>query len=212
MGIEDEYIIAITGHRDYPDRAALYGGLDDMKADHYYFGGARGIDSDALEYISRTQPGSERTVVVPNRVIDQSFEAQRIIKQHATNVIELRNTGPDRYMIRNEYMVDKSTEVRAFYDFRGKGGTHNTIEYARLKGKPFTVEPMVDYDYQKYMDMPRPEFDTWFKTMKHYNVRLRSIKGILFGRLKRIYSMSIEDFSRDMGCPGCRSLEEMWAH
>ena len=210
MSNEDEYIIAITGHRDYPDRAALYRGLDGMKADHYYFGGARGIDSDALEHISRTQSDAVRTVVVPNRVADQPLAAQTSIKRYATNVIELNNSGPDRYMIRNKYMVDNSKEVRAFYDFRGKGGTHNTIEYARLTGKPYTVQPMVDLDYQKFMDMPKPEFDSWVKHMKHYHVQLRSIKGIILGALKNIYRISVGEFCEGLGYPGCRNLEQLW--
>lgn len=207
---EDE-IIAITGHRDYPDRAALYRGLDGLRAREYYLGGARGIDSDALEYLARTQPESIRTVVVPNRITDQPASARAMIEQHANNVIELRNTGADRYMIRNRYMVDHSTRVNAFYDFRETGGTFNTIEYSRRIGRPLTITPMVDYDSQHFIDMPVPEFESWVKTVKSYNINLSAVKGIIVHRVKNIYHLSMTDFCARLGYPGCNTLEQLWS-
>ena len=86
-------ITAISGHRDYPDRAALFRGLDNLHSDRYLFGGARGFDTDALKYIGRTQPGSQRIVVVPNRLIDQPKYTIPITKKYSTEIIELKNTG-----------------------------------------------------------------------------------------------------------------------
>ncbi|MBA7572488.1 hypothetical protein ES708_14268 [subsurface metagenome] len=137
VGLKVSDIIAISGHRDYPDRASFLRGLDNLRAREYIFGGARGADSDALYHIARTQPKAIRTVIVPNRAIDQPVSARQITSQHATRVIELKNTGAGRFQIRNRAMVDRSTHLRAFYDFRGSGGTLNTIEYARSKGKSF---------------------------------------------------------------------------
>lgn len=211
MGFEDEYIIAITGHRDYPDRAALYRGIDRMKADHYYFGGARGVDSDALEYISRTQPNAVRTVVVPNRLADQPIQARIITKRYAHNVIELRNTGANRYMIRNQYMVDRSTKVQAFYDFRGSGGTHNTIEYARLKGKDFTVQPCVRYERAEYEKMSRSEFGSFVQKMKHFKVNLSTIKALIIHMVTKIFHMTMQAFIESIGYVGLRSLEAYWS-
>lgn len=203
-------IIAITGHRDYPDRAALYSGLDQMSAKQYYFGGARGIDSDALAHIARTQPGSIRTVVVPNRLIDQPASAQNIIKQHATNVIELRNTGPDRYMIRNKYMVDKSTKTHAFYDYRGRGGTYNTIEYAHSKGKLGKVHSLREFNIKEFRNMSRKEFDGTMKQMKRYKEALRGFKMIALNIIQNIYQMTVYEYFLSLGYKDIKTLEQYW--
>lgn len=200
-------IIAITGHRDYQDVGALYNGLDGLKAKQYFFGGARGVDCDALEYIARTQPGAIRTVVVPNTVSVQPLSSQRIITRYATEVIELRNTGADRFMIRNQYMVDHSTKVHAFYDFRGKGGTYNTIEYAKQTGKPFGVSNMMSYDFADYMNMRPEAFRGFIEQMRDHNVKLGSFKSILLGFLRKNYHGNMGAFAKDMGSPGAKSLE-----
>jgi len=203
-------IVAITGHRDYPDRAALYRGLDRMSAKHYYFGGARGIDSDALEYISKTQPGSVRTVVVPNRLINQPASARAIIKRHATNVIELKNSGTDRYMIRNRYMVNKANRVNAFYDFRGKGGTYNTIEYARSKGKLGTVTSLRGYNVDEFKSMNRAQFHSTMNQMKRYKIGLSGLKMLILDMIRNIYQVSIHEFFLSVGINNVFTIEQFW--
>jgi len=180
-------VIAITGHRDYPDPAALYRGLNNLRADEYLFGGARGTDCDALEYIAKTQPGSIRTVVVPNRLIDQPAVAQVIIKRHATNVIELNNTGPDRYFIRNRYLVDNSTRVQAFYDFREHGGTYQTINYARSSGKDVEIWRLYPSDINDLLEMSNNDFWQFLKDMKEANVNCSSVKGIAIEYCKKTF-------------------------
>lgn len=142
-------------------------------------GGARGIDTEALTYLSRTQPGSIRTVVVPNRLTDQPVEAQRVIKLNATRVIELKNTGVDRYQLRNKYMVDNSNHTRAFYDFRKTGGTYNTIKYAESKGKSLSVWPMNKFNVKEIMSKNPKQMTSWLKQMRDLKVPLRAIKGIV---------------------------------
>lgn len=208
MAVDD--IIAITGHRVYPDRAALYNGLDQMHAKQYYFGGARGVDSDALAHIARTQPGSVRTVVVPNRLIDQPVAAQNIIKQHATNVIELRNTGPDRYMIRNRYMVDHSTKTHAFYDYRGRGGTYNTIEYARLKMKLGEVHSLRDFDFGEFRNLSRTEFHDLMVQMRSYKVNLSAVKMMLLNMILEVFHTTVQAFFNSLGYAGVKTLEKFW--
>jgi len=203
-------IIAITGHRVYPDRAALYRGLDRMAAKHYYFGGALGVDSDALEYISRTQPHSVRTVVVPNRLIDQPTLARAQIKRYATNVIELKNTGPDRFMIRNRFMVDRSTKVNAFYDFRGRGGTYNTIEYSRAKGKLGTVNSLREFKVEEFKDVPKEQFHNTLKQMKRYKVGVSGLKMILLEIIRNIYQVSIHEFFLSLGYSNINTIEQFW--
>jgi len=182
-------IISITGHRDYQNPGALYRGLDNLRAGEYLIGGARGIDAEALTYLSRTQPGSIRTVVVPNRLIDQPVEAQRVIKLHATRVIELKNTGADRYQLRNKYMVDNSNHTRAFYDFRKTGGTYNTIKYAESKGKSHSVWPMNKINTQEIMRKSPKEMSAWLKKMRDLKVPLRAIKGIVIEWLSQATRM-----------------------
>ena len=214
MSNGDDYepgIVAITGHRDYPDRAALYRGLDNMRARHYYFGGARGVDSDALEYISRTQPHSVRTVVVPNRLIDQPASARAQIKLHATNVIELKNSGRDRYMIRNRYMVNHSNRTNAFYDFRGRGGTYNTIEYARTKGKLGTVNSLREYKVDEFKGMSKNRFHTTMKQMKSYKVDLSAIKMLIIEMIIKVFKMTVEAFFKSLGYVGVKTVEQFWS-
>lgn len=45
----------------------------------------------------------------------------------------------DCFMKRNIYMVENSTRVIAVYDGRNKGGTFQTIRYARVNGKAVRV-------------------------------------------------------------------------
>ena len=163
------------------------------------FGGARGVDTDALEYISMTQPNSVRTVVVPNRLIDQPASARVIIEQHATRVIELGNSGYDRYQIRNQYMVDNSDHVKAFYDFRGRGGTYNTIQYAEKTGKSYSVQPLYDSDLNNCYKMSPEEFQEFVKTAHDFDVPLSSIKGLILDYLNHKKSILPPDYVLEFG-------------
>lgn len=203
-------IIAISGHRDYYDRAALYRGLNHTRASEYIFGGARGADSDALEYIAKLRPSSHRTVVVPNRVIDQPAHARLMIKRHADLVIELRNKGPDRFQIRNRFMVDRANHLRAFYDFRARGGTFNTIEYARRSGKDFSVYPVRRFNEQEIMGMSKGKFYQWFNEMKSLKVNLSSVKALIIQYILTVLQMTVQVFIESLGYVGVSTLEQMW--
>ena len=203
-------IIAISGHRYYPDRGALIRGLDNMRAKEYVFGGARGVDSDALDYITKTQPGAIRTVVVPNRIIDQSPEARAIIEKNASQIIELRNKGSNRYQIRNQFMVDRSTRLRAFYDNRGSGGTFNTINYAKSIGKPYDIWSLKEYDINKVMEMPRQDFDKMISKMRIQKVNINSIKGMIIKYLTMTAGVTVREYILSIGSPGDSTLEQAW--
>lgn len=178
-------IIAISGHRQYPDRAALFKGLDQLGARTYLFGGARGIDSDALEYIAKTQPHSLRTVIVPNRLIDQPKLTIPITNKYSTSVIELGKTGPGRYMNRNRYLVNNSNHLRAFYDFRKSGGTYNTIEYARNTGRSLSITPMIEQDLNKYTVYTEKEMWDFMNTTQANNVPLTHVKAVITGYFRQ---------------------------
>ena len=171
-------ITAFTGHRDYGDPALLYRRLDRLNSRSYMFGGARGIDSDALKYISQTQPGSQRIVVVPNTVQAQPQEARYAIKNYSTKVIELKNTGTNRYFIRNRYMVNNSNRLEAFYDMRKRGGTYQTINYANSKGGIVNVNYLTGTDFQQVLDLPKDQFMETMESLRKQNVNVYQLKGI----------------------------------
>lgn len=202
--------VAITGHRVFPDPGGLYRGLDRLRAREYYFGGARGVDTKALQYISRTQPSSIRTVVVPNRLINQPVYARQIIKQHATRLIELKNTGPDRYFIRNRYIIDRSSHLRAFYDFRGKGGTLQGIEHARRTGKSFDVWPLQKFDKNEIMAMSENRFKHWMHTMRGLRVKLASIKGIIIQYMHNVGHTALAYWFPELAAQANPNLEAFW--
>ncbi len=210
QGLTISDVIAISGHRDYPDRASFFRGLDNLRAREYVFGGARGADSDALEYLARTQPRSVRTVIVPNRAIDQPISSRTITSRHATRVIELRNKGAGRFQIRNRFMVDRSTHLRAFYDFRGSGGTFNTIQYAKRTGKSFDTWTLRKYDQAEFMKQSPKEFGSWFQKMRSFRVNLSAIKVLILRFIAEILHITVQAFLEAAGHVGAMTLEAMW--
>ena len=171
-------ITAFTGHRDYGDPAAVYRRLDELNSRAYMFGGARGIDSDALTYLAQTQPKSKRIVVVPNTIEAQPADARLAINQYATEKIELHNTGKDRYFIRNKYMVINSNRLEAFYDQRQSGGTFQTINFARSRGENVTVNLLDSTDFQPLYDLEEVQFMEAMEKMKQQNVNVYQLKKI----------------------------------
>lgn len=210
LGLKVSDIIAISGHRDYPDRASFLRGLDNLRAREYIFGGARGADSDALQHLSRTQPSSIRTVIVPNRAIDQPLTARTITSKYATRVIELRNTGSDRFQIRNRTMVDRSTHLRAFYDFRGSGGTLNTINYAKNQGKSFDTWNLNRFSETEFMKQSPKEFGNWFQKMRGFKVHLRAVKGMIIRYIKETLKTTVPGFLESIGHAGAKTIESIW--
>ena len=192
-------IVAFSGHRIYTDRASFFRGLDNLRAREYVFGGARGFDTDALEYIAKTQPHSIRTVVVPDKLINQPFYTRAITQKHSTNLIELKNTGIDRFQIRNRFIVDRSTHLRAFYDFRASGGTYNTIKYAQSIGKSYDVWPLLNYNNDDYLNMSENEFRKWMKNLRSHQVNLSAVKGIIMSFFNKKYGMIPRDVVLELG-------------
>jgi len=178
--------IAFTGNRDYTDTGALYRGLDGVSADTYYFGGARGADTDALQYIAKTQPASERIVVVPNRLADQPVAVRSIIQRDATRIIELGNSGPGRYQVRNQYMVNHADRVVAFTDGRKTGGTFNTITYANTQGKGVELIEWVNVDKNIVMAMNERELIDWLGKCETQKVPELAVKGMTIAAMKKM--------------------------
>lgn len=178
-------VIAISAHRDYTDRAGFLRGLDRLRANQYLYGGARGGDSDALQHLATTQPGARHTVVVPNRLQDQPAAAAAVTRRYATEVIELGNYGPDRYKIRNRYLVDHSRRLVAFSDGRTSGGTWNTIQYANTKGAQVSVVSLVGMNINTILAMDEAAFQTWLDNCEKAGIKLQSVKALAIARMKK---------------------------
>lgn len=185
-GIGEGEVIAISGHRDGYARSEVYRGLDGLRAREYIFGGARGVDTDALEHMGKTQNAAWRTVIVPSHVADQPAVAREAIGRYADTVVELGNTGPGRYQVRNRAMVDRADRLVAFYDFRGRGGTHNAIEYARSVEKALSVIPsgVNTLGLSPYASVE--EIEAFARTLEAMHLSRENAKGIIFGLLRGI--------------------------
>ena len=117
---------------------------------HVYVGGAPGIDTLALRWL--TELACIRiTVVVPARLADQPIEARDAVAgalrdERLTDLVELRHPSfpePEAYHARNRWMVDHSGLLVAFPLSDGSAsGTGQTIEYAATKRLPHLVVPV----------------------------------------------------------------------
>ena len=201
-------VIAISGHRDYPDPGSFYRGLDNLRAREYVFGGARGADTDALNYLARTQPNALRTVVVPNRVRDQPYIARASIRLHGQHVIELKNTGFNRYQIRNEFMVNRANHTRAFYDFRGRGGTYNTIQYCKTNNKSYDIWSVEKIDQSEIMEKSKSEFDQWMERNRSLKVNPSSVKGFAVAYIKQNLRLGVIAYLRGIGVTDSNTIED----
>lgn len=204
----EKRIVAFTGHREYPDRAGFLRGLASIEADVIYFGGARGADSDALEWFAKNRPQVKRIVVVPNTVKEQPAEARPKIEQFAQELIELHLTSENRYMVRNHYLVDHSNELIAFYDFRGKGGTYQTINYARSKGKKVTIFPLFESDENKILAMKKEEFISFLKAMRDLKIELSGMKDIIIKYSKQTGGLTVHELLESLGSAEGKRLED----
>lgn len=113
---------------------------------HIYIGGARGIDTRALQIILglNLYDRPRLTIVVPFKLNDQPRETHFWTKK-ADELIELElpksNNGKfnfQAFQVRNIYMIDRSEHVLACHN-GGVGGTQNAIDYANLRGITVSV-------------------------------------------------------------------------
>lgn len=76
----------------------------------------------------------EAAIPCPSRLNTVDVEFQRLIKVcDVVNIVSNRYYG-GCYKARNYYMVDSSSLVIAVYDGRKRGGTVETMRYAKKKG------------------------------------------------------------------------------
>jgi uncharacterized phage-like protein YoqJ len=146
-------IASVTAHREVTVEdtriihEAVRGLVYEDGLDAIYFGGARGGDTVALQaaiYFRANRPRPWLTVVVPETLLKQPEETRYWTKR-ADEVIELRNplTQPKSYAIRNQYLVDISTFLVAFYNGDKRSGTGMTVGMAESVGlavRKFQIE------------------------------------------------------------------------
>ena len=151
-------IYAISGHRQLSlsDAITIRYTLDDLGPSAslidsklfpatFYFGGAVGTDTVALEHCGTVYPKTRRIVVVPNQLKHQPPTAVQAIEHYATDVIELnhritRIDAYEAYRIRNRYLVEHADQLIAFCNLNRKSsGTQNAILQALFLKKPYKV-------------------------------------------------------------------------
>jgi len=149
-------VVAISGCRDYnatTNKGLLVESLAKIyiSSDSILFGGALGVDTDALVVCGLMNEDAEHkkelVAVCPDTLAQQPYKAQEAIKKYATSVIELKNkiipqNGYESFKTRNRYLVDNSKMLVAFWD-KESTGTKHAIDYAKEKNKPCLVVDLI---------------------------------------------------------------------
>lgn len=119
--------------------------------DHYITGGAIGVDMDFAEsfiYLKDFFPilkNVKLEVAIPCDNQDAKYrerdkERYKTILNNADKITKVGTVYTFSCMQkRNMYMVDNSDKVLAFWNGEEKGGTWNTIQYARKIGKDIEI-------------------------------------------------------------------------
>lgn len=145
---------AITGHRTLGPISirrvwtAAETLLKNLTIDVVYLGGASGVDTEflkaALQYRVGLRP--KLIVVVPDTVERQPVSTREWTRR-ADEIVELLEpiTSDNRYLSykkRNEYLIDQSTFLIAFFNGNFKSGTGSAINYAKKCGKKVYTIPV----------------------------------------------------------------------
>jgi predicted Rossmann fold nucleotide-binding protein DprA/Smf involved in DNA uptake len=145
---------AITGHRNIGPVStrriwtAAKTLLSNLTIDAIYLGGASGVDTEFLKASLQYRVGlrPKLIVVVPDTVERQPVSTREWTRR-ADSIIELKEpiTADNRYLSykkRNEYMIDSSTFLIAFFNGNFKSGTGSAINYAKKCGKKVYTIPV----------------------------------------------------------------------
>lgn len=138
--------IGITGHRDIGegkawDVRAKMCEIVEATPKTMIFGGARGVDTIALEWAHYYREAVKSKtpsliVIVPGKVKDQPTYAAKIIRKCADGIIEmgLDMANPKSYRERNERIVGMADLVVAFWNGIARGGTWHCKQTAQSSG------------------------------------------------------------------------------
>jgi predicted Rossmann fold nucleotide-binding protein DprA/Smf involved in DNA uptake len=150
--------IAITGTRtpgvddeELADRFGRYLAPFDGRTSTWMLGGAAGIDTLALRWLTRHGEG-DLVVAVPVTTADQPVEAGAAIRRaeatgRLVQVLELRHPaglGPEAFTVRNRWLVERSEFVVGFPATATEdgSGTWETVNHARSLERPVLVVPV----------------------------------------------------------------------
>ena len=115
---------------------------------YFISGGALGVDQDFAEAVlqaKHTYADIKLEIAVPCRTQDIRWSEQEKLRYHtllnrADKVVVLSEHYTYSCMQRrNEYMVDKSELVLAYWNGEESGGTYNTVNYAERKQKNLII-------------------------------------------------------------------------
>ena len=110
---------------------------------HFISGGAMGVDLYAAEEVIRLKQSANDVTLelaMPFPTLNPAMPGdikeryEGILLKADKVTVCSEHYSPASYMKRNAYMVDSSSLVIAVYDGQS-GGTKNTVDYARKKGK-----------------------------------------------------------------------------
>lgn len=138
-----------TGHRPLTEYGLLFADYLGPFADntHFFIGGARGIDSLTLLWLTGNT-AADITIVVPGTVDQQPAEAQRAIARtcdRISEIVELRaaELKAPAYHARNRWMVDHAQMTIGFpHSSEPSSGTWQTLTYTADQGKPRLIVPV----------------------------------------------------------------------
>lgn len=140
-------IVAITGHRardcrsEEDVRTRFRQVFEVFSPQHIICGAANGVDLWAADearlldidiWVARPWAGHS-PVAGDEQLYSRVIEAA----SRVVNVDESpKYLGPWMYHNRNEWMIDNSTHVLAYFNGKEKGGTYACLRYARRAGRP----------------------------------------------------------------------------
>ena len=146
--IEEKIVsCAVTGHRKIKEDfnvknvEIVFINLVKKGYKNFYVGMALGFDQECFKILEKLRKENEIKIIACVPCIDQakkySFkdkkEYERMLKESDKVELISREYTPYCMMKRNMFMVDNSSVLVAYLR-ENKGGTKNTVEYAKNKG------------------------------------------------------------------------------
>jgi len=138
----------VTGHRDIPveqmerveaELRALIHRAINAGYGTFISGFARGVDRIFARLVLVLQAENpirlEAAIPYAGQLKSRNLEFQSLLARCSAIDVIYEEYAPDCFFARNQYMVEKSDAVIAVYDGRQRGGTYQTIRYAREAGR-----------------------------------------------------------------------------
>ena len=148
MDCTENITVAFSGHRTYrgeveEELCVLIGRLYDEGYRRFLCGMAWGFDlaaGEAVAELKREYLDVELIAVVPYEGFYRLFHAEdaeqyrRVADAADAIVVVSESEGKVAYRLRNDYLVDNSSVLVAWFDGQPRGGTAYTARRARRKG------------------------------------------------------------------------------